>query len=173
MRMPLSNALTAGKWTLLGALAIAALAVAVVPKITGCRWIWVHGPSVTMTLGLMEPGVPRELRLGDYVRMVWAGVDPNGIAKLKEGTAMVKKVGCLPGQHLRVTVKQADCDGLKIGHIRHKSMDGQPIAPALYDGVIPPGKVFLLGEHYYSYDSRYFGLVEYARLTGRITTVII
>lgn len=173
MRFPLNNALAAGKWSLLGLLLIVTLAVAALPKVTGCRWIWVHGPSVAMTLGLMKPGVPDTLRNGEYVRMVWAGVDPNGIAKLKEGTAIVKKVGCLPGQHLRVTVKQADCDGVTIGHIRHKTMEGKPITPALYDGVIPAGKVFLLGEHYYSYDSRYFGLVDYARLTGRVTTVII
>ena len=161
-------------WTLpLGAFVIVALAVAVLPKVTGCRWVWVHGPSVAMTLGLMKPGVPKELRIGDYVRIVWVGVDSNGITKLKEGTTIVKKVGCLPGQHLRVTVTQADCDGRKIGHVRHKTMEGKPIAPALYDGIIPAGKVFLVGEHYYSYDSRYFGLVDRIMLTGRVTTVMI
>lgn len=172
MRFTRNNTLAAGKYCLLGVLFIAALAVAVLPRVTGRKWIWVHGPSVTMTLGLMEPGMPRELRTGDYVRMIWTGVDPNGIAKLREGTAIIKKVGCLPGQHLRVTMRQADCDGIKIGHIRHKTMDGKPLAPALYDGVIPAGKVFLLGEHYYSYDSRYFGLVDYAGITGRVTAIL-
>ena len=171
MRFPLNSLLV--KWSLLGAFVIVALAVAVLPKVTGCRWVWVHGPSVAMTLGLMKPGVPKELRIGDYVRIVWVGVDSNGITKLKEGTTIVKKVGCLPGQHLRVTVTQADCDGRKIGHVRHKTMEGKPIAPALYDGIIPAGKVFLVGEHYYSYDSRYFGLVDRIMLTGRVTTVMI
>jgi type IV secretory pathway protease TraF len=125
-----------------------------------------------MALGLLNPGIPKDLKAGEYVLMVWQGSDPNGVATLREGTALVKKVGCLPGQHLKVTMRQADCDGVKVGHIRHNTIDGKPISPALYDGVIPPGKVFLLGEHYYSYDSRYFGLVDYSRLIGLVTAIL-
>lgn len=166
MRPAMNNILSTVKWGGLCVLIILALAVAVLPRVTGDRWVWVHGPSVNVTLGLMRPGMPRDMRVGDYVRMVWKGVDPNGISKLREGTSIIKKVGCLPGQHLRVTMRQADCDGVKVGHIRHKTMDGRPISPVLYDGIIPPDKVFLLGEHYYSYDSRYFGLVPVEWIQG-------
>lgn len=172
MSNALSKAIRVGKWGLLAALVAAAVAVAVVPRITGYRWLWVHGPSVNVTLGLLKPGIPDELTAGGYVLMVWKGVDPNGISKFRKGTTIVKKVGCLPGQHLKVTMKQADCDGKKIGHIRHETMDGRPISPALYDGIIPAGKVFLLGEHFYSYDSRYFGLVPLEWLQGSLQFVI-
>lgn len=172
MRNVLSKAAQASKWGVLAALVIAALAVAVVPRITDYRWLWVHGPSVKVTLGLLRSGVPGELTAGEYVLMVWKGIDPNGISKLREGAMIIKKVGCLPGQHLKVTMKQADCDGKKIGHVRHETMDGRPISPALYDGVIPAGKVFLLGEHYYSYDSRYFGLVPAEQVQGRLVVAI-
>jgi type IV secretory pathway protease TraF len=172
MRNGLSKALATVKWVCLAILVATAFAVAVLPRVTGYRWLWVHGPSVNVTLGLLKPGSPEQLRTGEYVLMTWKGVDPNGVSKLQEGTAIVKKVGCLPGQRLKVTMRQADCDGIKVGHIRHETIDGKPISPALYDGVIPPGKVFLLGEHYYSYDSRYFGLVSFERLQGRITIII-
>ena len=171
MRNKLSKVLAAAKWTSLAVLALAAFTVAILPGVTGCKWLWVHGPSVNLTLGLLKPGIPEQLRVGDYVLITWKGIDPNGVSRLQEGTALVKKVGCLPGQHLKVTMTQADCDGVKIGHIRHESIDHRPISPALYDGVIPAGKVFLLGEHYYSYDSRYFGLVNYSRLTGLVTAI--
>jgi len=172
MRNGSSKTLAAAKWACLAVLVVAAFAVAVLPRVTDYRWLWVHGPSVNVTLGLLKPGVPSDLENGEYVLMVWKGVDPNGISKLREGTTIVKKVGCLPGQHLKVTMKQTDCDGEKIGHIRHTTIDGKPISPALYDGVIPAGKAFLLGEHYYSYDSRYFGLVPMEWLQGRLQFTI-
>lgn len=171
MRPAMNKALFVVKWGGLSVLIILALAVAVLPRVSDYRWVWVHGPSVNVTLGLMQPGTPQDMQVGDYVRMVWKGIDPNGISKLREGTAIIKKVGCLPGQHLRVTMQQADCDGMKIGHIRYQAMDGRPISPALYDGIIPAGKVFLMGEHFYSYDSRYFGLVDFTQLTGSIKAV--
>lgn len=164
--------MAAAKWACLAVLVVAALAVAVLPRIPGYKWLWVHGPSVNVTLGLLKPGVPTDLTIGEYVLMVWKGVDPNGISKLREGATIVKKVGCLPGQHLKVTMQQADCDGMKIGHIRHTTIDGKPISPALYDGVIPVGKAFLLGEHYYSYDSRYFGLVSLEQIQGKLHVFI-
>jgi type IV secretory pathway protease TraF len=167
-----SKPLAAVKRISLALLALAAFVVTIPPRATGCKWLWVHGPSVEVTLGLLKPGIPEQLRAGEYVLMTWKGVDPNEIAKLQAGTALVKKVGCLPGQHLKVTMEQAYCDGVRIGHIRHTTIDGRSIAPALYDGVIPPEKVFLLGEHYYSYDSRYFGLVSFSWLTGTVTAII-
>ena len=172
MRDKRSKALATIKWASLAFLMLAAFAVAILPRAIGCKWLWVHGPSVNLALGLLKPGIPEQLRVGGYVLMVWQGLDPNGVSRLQEGTAIVKKVGCLPGQHLKVTMKQADCDGVKIGHIRHETIDGRPIFPAFYDGVIPPGKVFLLGEHYYSYDSRYFGLVDYSRLIGLVMAIL-
>jgi Type IV secretory pathway, protease TraF len=172
MPVSLSKILAASRWGLLAILAVAAFAVAVLPRATGYKWLWVHGPSVNVTLGLLKPDVPEELESGGYVLMVWKGIDPNGVSKLQEGTIMVKKVGCLPGQYLKVTLVQADCDGVKVGHIRHETMDGKPISPALYDGIIPTGKVFLLGEHYYSYDSRYFGLVPVEWLRGSLQFTI-
>jgi type IV secretory pathway protease TraF len=150
----LSKPLAAAKWSLLAILVVVAFAVVLLPRATGYKWLWVRGPSVNMTLGLLNPGIPRNLKAGEYVLTVWQGSDINGVSKLREGTAIVKRVGCLPGQHLKVTMRQADCDGIKVAHIRHKTMDGMSISPALYDDIIPPGKVFLLGEHYYSYDSR-------------------
>lgn len=168
MRNTQIKTVTVGKWGLLIVLIMAAFFVAALPRLTGYKWLWVRGPSVNMTLGLLKPGIPDEIIVGGYVLMVWKGVDPNGISKLREGTTIVKKVGCLPGQHLKVTMQQADCDGKKVGHIRHETMDGRPITPALYDGIIPAGKVFLLGEHYFSYDSRYFGLVPFTWIQGSI-----
>lgn len=166
------KAVEALRLTGLTLLAAVTLAVAVFPRISGYKWLWVRGPSVNVTLGLLQPVKPAELKAGDYVMLKWRGTDPNHIPRLLGETNLIKKVSCLPGQRLTVTMQQADCDGVKIGHIRHTTLDGKPITPALHDGVIPQGQLFLVGEHYYSYDSRYFGLVNLADLTGIVRVLL-
>lgn len=156
----------------LGVIVLITLAVAIIPRITDYKWILVDGPSVNVKVGLIGPIFPRDLHLGDYVMLVWKGIDPNGIERLRSNTKLVKKVGCLPGQYLKVTMHEADCNGIKVGNVRQVTKEGKPLTPALYDGIIPEGRLFLLGEHYFSYDSRYFGLVPYEWIQGKITVVL-
>ena len=104
--------------------------------------------------------------------LIWQGEDPNRIERLKPGTGLVKRVGCLPGQHLRVTVMEADCDGKFLGWVREFSLAGKRLAPALFDGIIPPGMVFLVGDHPASYDGRYFGLVSVSVLRGKLVVFV-
>lgn len=160
--------LKAAKIAVGGLIVTVSLLVILVPQCTGCKWIMVSGQSVHIKLGLISRGLPRALVSGQYVMFTWHGEDHNGIEKLKQGLSLVKRVTCLPGQHLKVTPTKAKCDGKEIGHVRDKTMDGKTITPALFDGVIPPGQVFLMGEHYFSYDSRYFGLVPQGWIQGVI-----
>jgi len=58
---------------------------------------------------------------------------------------------------------------LKIGNPKKESIDGRLLTP-LKPGVIPEGKVFVMGEHERSFDSRYeeLGLVPEEDLQGRL-----
>jgi len=156
------------KITVIGLIVTFSLLFILIPQFTGYKWIFVSGESVNIKLGLISMGPPQTLIPGEYVMLSWKGVDHNGIEKLRQGLSLIKQIVCLPGQHLRVTVTRADCDGNHVGHIRNKTIDGKTITPALFDGLIPPGQVFLMGEHYYSYDSRYFGLVPQEWIQGVI-----
>ncbi|EGY27060.1 hypothetical protein DA2_0656 [Desulfovibrio sp. A2] len=42
---------------------------------------------------------------------------------------------------------------------------GLPVAAALFDGQIPSGRVFLIGDIPKSYDSRFWGVVPITQLT--------
>src|SRR5690606_5538661 len=63
------------------------------------------------------------------------------------------------------------CPGapVKIGKPKKQAKDGRSLTP-IKPGVIPAGKVFVIGEHERSFDSRYeeLGLVPESALQGRL-----
>ena len=77
---------------------------------------------------------------------------------------------CKPGQ----IVKRVGCGSLSRIQVKDKVFycDENPIGEAFrYDfmpmnGIIPEDKVFLIGDHQSSYDSRYFGLVEKSKINA-------
>lgn len=78
---------------------------------------------------------------------------------------VVKEVRCVPGQHLRVTDKEAWCGNEYLGPKKPFTLDGRPMPKWTYDGVIPPGKYFVMNRHKDSFDSRYYGLRDRQELT--------
>lgn len=72
----------------------------------------------------------------------------------------IKRVGCDEGEDLKLKGRDFFCGDEFLGHAKERSQQGEPLMPALFSGEIPPGKVFLVGDHPDSFDSRYFGLVE-------------
>lgn len=138
--------------------------------LTPWQWVVVLGESVRGTVALMEPppSASGDYRQGDYVVMRWQGDDPNHQARLKPGMRLIKRIGCGPGHHLRVSDKDASCDGRFLGTVRERNRQGQPLKPALYDGAVPPRHYFLMGDHPASYDSRYFGLIPAQGILGRL-----
>lgn len=151
----------------LGLLILISSMLLLVPHLTVYKWVFVSGPSVHVRLGLLSPDIS-SLTVGDYVLLTWRseGPEPNGITRLKPGLKLIKRVGCLSGHQLRITDGGVECDGKYIGHIRHQSMNGTFLTPYYFDGPVPEGQVFLLGDHFFSYDSRYFGPVPLQWLHG-------
>lgn len=79
-------------------------------------------------------------------------------------TAMpvMKIARCLPGEHLRVSDLMYYCNGEYLGRAKEYSLRGEKVGNFIYDGVVPSGKIFVMGEHRDSLDSRYFGFIEAA-----------
>jgi len=72
----------------------------------------------------------------------------------------IKRVGCDEGEALSQKKRDFFCGDEFLGHAKETSQKGEPLTPFLFTGRIPAGKVFLVGDHPDSFDSRYFGLVE-------------
>jgi hypothetical protein len=105
---------------------------------------------------------------GQYILATWRGEDPQKQG-LSDGMVLTKRIGCRPGQHLRVDDLRFFCDGTFLGTALRGVMSRQQmITPFSHDGVVPQGKLFLIGDNSDSYDSRYFGFIDSGQVFGRV-----
>lgn len=110
----------------------------------------------------IEP--PQEVRVGDYVvfpHRTWR------VRGCEDGCLLIKRVVCGPGSLLETRGLDYFCDGRFLGRARRTDSRGRPVEPFSWSGVVPSGKLFVMGSHERSYDSRYFGFVELSRVVAR------
>jgi conjugal transfer pilin signal peptidase TrbI len=81
-------------------------------------------------------------------------------------TPVMKIARCLPGDHMKVSDREYYCNGEHLGHAKEYSLKGEKVDNFVYDGVVPSKKIFVMGEHKDSLDSRYFGFIEATDVTA-------
>lgn len=84
---------------------------------------------------------------------------------------LVKRLGCMAGQHLQRLGNQFYCDGKEIAHAMTHDQKGHSLPVFRFTGIIPEGKAFAVGDTINSYDSRYWGFIDIAA-TERLVPVI-
>ncbi len=110
-----------------------------------------RGVSAPYSLYWRLSGLPEK---GDYVLF---NMDEPFIGK---PTLVVKGVVCTPGDHLKVTRSGAWCNGKFLGNKRERAMDGRKLPDFRWDASVPTGRLFVMNDHIYSFDSRYYGFVD-------------
>ena len=76
-------------------------------------------------------------------------------------SAPVMKIArCIPGEHLRVADRRYYCNEKYLGTAKEYSLRREKVENFVYDGIVPEAKIFVMGEHRDSFDSRYFGFIE-------------
>jgi conjugal transfer pilin signal peptidase TrbI len=130
-------------------------------------------PSVTpRVFWLLDPG---NVRHGDYVLF---DLESSLIGSLEnislpqgvtDGTLVkvIKRVGCEAGEDLRVENLDYYCGEEFLGRGKEMTLHGAPISVFVFNGAVPEGQVFVIGDHPDSYDSRYFGFVPRASFKAR------
>jgi len=92
---------------------------------------------------------------GDYV-MFSLKHDWHALPEYK----LLKKVACVGGETLKVTAeKKYYCNDKYLCKAKDRSLKGKKLNNFVFNGKIPPGKMFVMGHSKDSYDSRYFGLI--------------
>lgn len=87
---------------------------------------------------------------------------------MKKSEDMMKLVGCNEGEMLTVDAeKKFYCNGEYLVRAKDFSLKGEPLQHFTFNGTVPKGAMFVMGEHKDSYDSRYFGFVDKSRILAR------
>ncbi len=117
---------------------------------------------------------------GDYVMIDAVGLASTGalpaeVAELifsgSQGT-IVKRVGCAPGEYLYNSENNYYCNNKFIGSAKDFSLNGTATVKFHYNGEVPAGSLFVVGDHKDSYDSRYHGFVKVKHVIAILHSII-
>ena len=73
---------------------------------------------------------------------------------------LLKIVGCGAGHQLTVHNGEYYCDDNYLGRALVQDSKGKPLPQFIFNGRIPVGSLFMVGNHPRSYDSKYFGFIH-------------
>ena len=128
---------------------------------------WLPGRMTVATSGSLDHRVffllpaPAKVELGDY--LVFRHRD---LSRVQQGfrtdhDQMIKKVGCLPGEELTLdAANHFFCNGRPLGQALEADSKGRPLPRFSFNGPVPADKLFMVGTHPRSYDSKYFGFID-------------
>ncbi len=128
---------------------------------------WLPGRVTVATSGSLEHRVffllpaPAKVELGDY--LVFRHRD---LSQVQQGLRadhdqMIKKVGCLPGDQLTMdAANHFFCNGRSLGQALEADSKDRPLPLFSFNGTVPTGKLFMIGTHPRSFDSKYFGFID-------------
>lgn len=109
---------------------------------------------------------PERVSKGDYVLFRHREL-PAGMG-VKAPEDVLKIVGCDEGDVLTVDSDRLFfCNGDYLARAKEVSLKGEPLRHFVFNGTIPRGYVFVMGQHRDSYDSRYFGFIEKKSIRAR------
>jgi len=127
--------------------------------IYGCseRLVWNITDSVDHRVAYLSDA---PAGLGDYVHFEFSHSLIQSGAQVK----LTKRIACLAGQRVNTIDRLVFCDNFFLGKALEFTASGQPLSVFKLDGPIPDGFVMVSGDSEDSFDSRYWGLIDVARL---------
>ena len=155
------------RWLLIGMLLVAGVGGAMLPG----RVSVTLSDSVKDRVWWLDHNL-EQIHHGDYVlfafpiEMYRGGAFPKSV-QVGESLRAIKRVGCDEGETVIRQERDFYCGNEFLGRAKQKARTGEPLEPTSFAGIVPPGQVFLVGDHPDSFDSRYFGLIPKNRFLYR------
>ena len=128
---------------------------------------WLPGRITVATSGSLDHRVffllpaPAKIESGDYLVFRHQGLSQMQQGLRGDHDQMLKKVGCLPSDQL--TINEANhffCNGRSLGQALETDSKGRLLPHFSFNGPVPTDKLFMIGTHPRSYDSKYFGFID-------------
>ncbi|WP_051654325.1 signal peptidase I [Persephonella sp. KM09-Lau-8] len=132
----------------------------------------VFSDSVNFSFGILDKTAV-EYKKGDYIAFEYHSGGTRLPVKAIEGKTLVKRIACMPGDYLKVDLQSrvAFCNGQPVAKAKKRFLNGSKAPIFAFQGKIPENKYFVVGDHKDSYDSRYWGFVDYKELQGKVIPV--
>ncbi|MGD9718133.1 MAG: signal peptidase I [Sulfurimonadaceae bacterium] len=105
-----------------------------------------------------------ELKNGEYVAFYF---NHDNDPYYENGHNFIKKVACKEGETLSVIANDFFCNEKYLGIGKKRDSKNKPVELFKYDGKIPEGHYFVMGDSIHSYDSRYWGFVKKDQIIGK------
>lgn len=145
--------------------------------------LWLSGPRLAINTSKSLPlGVyfikqtnAKDVSRGNLVLFYDEEINKKAVDRgyIRADQPIGKRVGAVGGEMIRVGTKQTVILGRSVsGEAPLTDSSGRLMQRFFYDGIVPDGFVFLLGDTDNSYDSRYYGFVEISKITGTLTPII-
>ena len=128
---------------------------------------WLPGHVTVATSGSLDHRVffllpaPAKVELDDYLVFRHQGLSQVQQGLRADHDQMIKKVGCLPGDQLTMdAANQFFCNGRPLGQALEADSKGRLLPHFSFNGPVPADKLFMVGTHPRSYDSKYYGFID-------------
>ncbi|WP_306549135.1 S26 family signal peptidase [Desulfobulbus sp.] len=128
---------------------------------------WLPGRVTVATSGSLDHRLffllptPAKVELGDYLVFRHRDLSQVQLGLRADHDQMIKKVGCLPGEEMTLdAANHFFCNGRLLGQALEADSKGRPLPLFSFNGPVPADKLFMVGTHPRSYDSKYYGFID-------------
>lgn len=119
--------------------------------------VWNLTDSVSHRFGFISSEAPQK---GDYVVFDFR----HPLILDNKQVRLTKKYICEAGDFIETKNRDIYCNNVNLGSALEQTESGKQLEVFKWKGIIPEGKVFVIGDSASSFDSRYWGFVDYSSL---------
>lgn len=131
--------------------------------------------SESLPVGIYLQKGSEDVKRGDIVLFYSTRINQDAAERgyIRKGSKLGKRVVAIEGDHLQ-TGKKTIIKGQVIStKIQLKDSQNRPMEIFEYQGKVPPGHIFVIGDTPGSYDSRYYGFVQKSDIQKKLKPIFV